>query len=391
MGLITLLVLLSAFPPLSTDIYLPALPQLKELLNTSQAMVNLTLALFFVFFAGGALFWGPLSEKFGRKPVLLIGLALYTMASLGCAFSHEIGQLIVCRIVQAFGGSAPAVVATAMVKDLFDGRARHRILTLIYSIVIVAPIFGPIVGAMLIHYVSWRAIFQLLADIGLITFLCSAFIKETLVRPNTGSVRQSWGRLVGVMFRPKFALPLFVFSMIPMALLTFIATSAYIYIDDFGLNELQFAYLLAFNGVFSLIGPLLYGRLARYFGPRTLILSGFVLFSVCGVLVIAFGQQNVYLFAVLMGCASLSLFTLRLPVMNLVLELKKVDTGSASALLSFAGMLMGSIGMYLVILHPGNLIVALGSINILIGVVGALLWIVIRDKAFIRNVMQKVA
>ncbi|MDB4609991.1 multidrug effflux MFS transporter [Verrucomicrobia bacterium] len=391
LGLISLLILISAFPPLSTDIYLPALPQLTELLNTSQAMVNLTLAMFFIFFAGGSLFWGPLSDKYGRKPVLLIGLALYTMASLGCAFSSEIGQLILCRIVQGFAGSAPAVVAIAIVKDLFDGRARQRILTLIYSIVVVAPILGPVIGAVLMEYVSWRAIFQLLADIGLVAFLGSAFIKETRRRPFTGSIRQNWAQLVAVLFRPKFSLPLFVFSMIPMSIITFIATSAYIYIDDFGMNELQFGYLLAFNGFFTLIGPLLYTRLVCYFKTKNIILAGFTLFAFLAVFTIACGHLNVYLFAILMGCASLSLLTIRVPVMNMVLDQRKIDAGSASGLLSFVGMLMGSIGMYLVILYPGGLIVALGAVNLAIGVAGGLVWLSICNKPFIQNVLARAA
>jgi DHA1 family bicyclomycin/chloramphenicol resistance-like MFS transporter len=387
-GLISLLILISAFPPLSTDIYLPALPQLKEILNTSEGLVNLTLALFFVFFAGGALFWGPLSEKYGRKPILLLGLAIYTMASMGCAFSHEIGQLILYRIGQGLGGSAPAVVAIAIVKDLFDGRARERILTLIYSIVVIAPIVGPVIGAVLLNYVSWRAIFQLLADIGLIAFIGSAFIGETLKQCYSGSVRQSWWRSFKVLGRPKFILPLFIFSLIPMSSLTFMATSAYIYIVDFGMSELQFGYLLAFNGFFGLIGPLFYSYLHAHFKPQTIILFGFVSVAAVGVASIALGHLSAYLFAVILGIGTLALMTIRMPAMGLVLGQKKIDAGTASGLIAFVGMLMASVGMYLVILYPGSLIIALGSLNLLIGIIGGLVWYVIRDRAFVRNVLD---
>jgi DHA1 family bicyclomycin/chloramphenicol resistance-like MFS transporter len=382
---------MSAFPPLSTDIYLPALPQLKEILNTSEGLVNLTLALFFIFFAGGALLWGPLSEKFGRKPILLFGLALYTMASIGCAFSHEIGQLIVCRMFQGLGGSAPAVISTAIVKDLFEGRARHQMLTMIYSIVVVAPIIGPVLGAILMQYISWRAIFQLLANIGLFTFMCCAFIGETLEKRYQGSVCQSLGRLVLVLFRPKFALPLFVFSMIPMSILSFIASAAYIYINDFGLNELQCGYLLAFNSLFTLAGPIIFSDMVRNFKVENVILSCFVFFAFTGILVIFVGHLSAYLFASIIGFGSLSMLIIRVPTMNLILEQRKIDTGSASGLISFIGMLMGSIGMYLVILQPGTLIVSLGILNLAIGVVGALVWFSIRKRAFIRNVLERAA
>jgi len=105
-GLIILIALLSAFVPLSTDLYLPALPGMGDYFGVSATLTNLTLILFFIFFSLGLLFWGPLSDKYGRRPVLLAGLALYIAASLGCAASGAIWHLIVFRILQAAGGSA---------------------------------------------------------------------------------------------------------------------------------------------------------------------------------------------------------------------------------------------------------------------------------------------
>ena len=122
---LVVLALISAFPPLSTDLYLPALPHMIETLHTSQSQVNLTLSAFFIFFAGGLLFWGPLSENYGRKPVLTIGLFIYIAASILCAYAPNVGRLIGWRILQAFGGSAATAVATAMVKDMYDGRERE--------------------------------------------------------------------------------------------------------------------------------------------------------------------------------------------------------------------------------------------------------------------------
>ncbi|MFA7199468.1 MAG: MFS transporter, partial [Methanoculleus sp.] len=111
-GLIVLIALLSAFVPLSTDLYLPALPGMGDYFGVSASETNLTLILFFLFFSLGLLFWGPLSDKYGRRPVLLTGLALYIAASIGCAASLDIWHLIAFRILQAVGGSAAAAVAT---------------------------------------------------------------------------------------------------------------------------------------------------------------------------------------------------------------------------------------------------------------------------------------
>lgn len=388
-GIIALLTLISAFPPLTTDVYLPALPQLKELLNTTQSMVNLTLSMYFVFFAGGMLFWGPLSEKYGRKTILMIGLVVYTIASFGCAFSQDIVQLIGCRIVQAFAGSSPTVVAAAIVKDLYSGRERERVMALVFSIVVIAPIVAPVLGAILLQYTTWRAMFLLLAAVGITAFIAALFLEETIEERYTGSIAHSWGRLAVVLKNPHFAILLMIFSTVPMGLMTFLAASSFIYIDGFGLSESLYSYFLAFNASFSMIGPALYVRLSNRFQPKNIITVCFFLLIGSGLAVFSYGDLSPYLFALLAGCATIAVVTLRVPATNLMLEQQKKDTGSATALISFFGMLMASVGMYLVTLSPENLIQALGLIQMSIGVVCAGAWLIIRNKPFVRYDFHK--
>ena len=179
-GTLLFLVLISAFPPLTIDLYLPALPQMVEILNTTQTMVNLTLSVYFITYAVGLLFWGPLSEKFGRKPILLSGIIVYIFASLLCALANNVEHLIVYRVLQAFGGSAVTVVATAIVKDLYEGREREKIMATIMSLVIIAPMVAPILGAFLLQIASWHMIFVALAIFGVIAALFALCYKETL-------------------------------------------------------------------------------------------------------------------------------------------------------------------------------------------------------------------
>ncbi|MFA5237980.1 MAG: MFS transporter, partial [Methanoregula sp.] len=146
-GLIALIALLSAFVPLSTDLYLPALPGMGDYFGVSVDLTNLTLILFFIFFSFGMLFWGPLSDKYGRRPVLLAGLALYIAASAACAISWDIWHLIFFRILQAIGGSAASAVATAMVKDVYNGRKRESVLAIVQSMVVISPAVAPVLGA----------------------------------------------------------------------------------------------------------------------------------------------------------------------------------------------------------------------------------------------------
>ncbi|MGB1278520.1 MAG: Bcr/CflA family efflux MFS transporter, partial [Vibrio cyclitrophicus] len=228
------LVIISAFPPLTIDLYLPALPQMVEVFNTDRSMVNLTLSSYFVTYAIGLLFWGPLSEKFGRKPILLIGLAGYMVASILCAMTNSIEQLIGARVFQAFAGSAITVIATAIVKDLYDGREREKIMATIMSLVIIAPMVAPVFGAFLLKIASWRMMFVTLAIFGAFASVLACCYQETLENKYQGSIFRSWGRMGVVMKNRSFVKLLVIFSIIPMALMGFLAAGSYIYIDHFG-------------------------------------------------------------------------------------------------------------------------------------------------------------
>ncbi len=382
-GALAFLALISAFPPLSTVLYLPALPQMVEVLNTTQARVNLTLSMFFLFFSVGLLFWGPLSEKFGRKPILLSGLTMYIFASVFCAFSQNVEQLIASRILQALGGSAGTVVATAMVKDIYSGREREKVMATVMSMVIIAPMVAPVLGALMLKYTSWRSIFLLLAAIGTIALLRGLFFQETLSKKFTGSIIGSWYRLLVVLKNLGFSSLLVIFSLAPIAIMAFLAAASYIYINGFGLTEGQFSLFLAFNATCAMIGPTLYMRIRRHIGPKSIITGCFATVAVCGVVVSVFGHISPYLFALSVGPVTMAVITVRVPGTHLMLEQQEDDSGSASALINFFAMFMGSMGMQLVTLWPGTLVMNLGHIQIGVGIVCGVLWLFCRNKQFI--------
>jgi len=382
-GTLAFLALISAFPPLSTVLYLPALPQMVKVLNTTQTSVNMTLSLFFLFYSVGLLFWGPLSEKFGRKPILLSGLTIYVFASVFCAFSQHVEQLIVGRIIQALGGSAGTVVATAMVKDLYSGREREKVMATIMSMVIIAPMVAPVLGALLLKYTSWRIIFLMLAAIGAIALLIGLFFKETLSRKFTGSVIGSWCRLLVVLKNLGFSTLLVIFSLAPIALMAFLASASYIYINEFGLSEGQFSLFFAFNATCAMIGPTLYMWMRKHIGPKSIITGCFAMVAVCGVAVSVFGHMSPWLLALTVGPVTMAVITVRVPGTHLMLEQQEDDSGSASALINFFAMFMGSMGMQLVTLWPGTLITNLGHIQIAVGIVCVVLWLLCCNKPFI--------
>lgn len=382
-SIIAMLALLSAFPPLSTDLYLPALPHVMVKLRASQSLVNLSLSLFLVFFALGILVWGPVSEKYGRKPILLIGLVLYVLGSSGCALASNVTLLILARVVQAFGGGAAEAVVTAMVKDMYSGRKRESVLAVVMAMVVVAPVVAPVLGAIILKYMSWNAIFWALAGVGTLSFFLSLLLEETLEERYAGSLIHSLGRLAVVMKNPGFSVLLGIFSLVPMPLLAFIAASAFVYIQGFGMTEEVYSYYFGFNALGALVGPLLYIRLSRWISPGNIITAGFGLLTLCGIVLNVAGSTSPVVFALTMATATVALSLMRPPTANLLLSQQEGDTGSAASLINFMGMLMGSMGMVLISLETENLIPSLGLMQIIVGAVCGSLWLMIRRRSFI--------
>ncbi|MEZ8803732.1 multidrug effflux MFS transporter [Vibrio splendidus] len=379
------LVIISAFPPLTIDLYLPALPQMVEVFNTDRSMVNLTLSSYFVIYAIGLLFWGPLSEKFGRKPILLIGLAGYMVASILCAMTNSIEQLIGARVFQAFAGSAITVIATAIVKDLYDGREREKIMATIMSLVIIAPMVAPVFGAFLLKIASWRMMFVTLAIFGAFASVLACCYRETLENKYQGSIFRSWGRIGVVMKNRSFVKLLVIFSIIPMALMGFLAAGSYIYIDHFGLTEQQFSYAFAFNALCASFGPTIYMKLS-YRMPVQKVISGcFALLALAGIFTLTIGDLSPWFFMFIAAPATLMAIIMRVPGTNLMLNQQDHDTGSAVALIQFFSMICGSLGMVLVSIRPESLIENLGFIQLSVGTLGGLMWLMVRNKEFVTN------
>lgn len=387
-GLIALIAFLSAFAPLSTDLYLPALPGMARYFGVSANLTNLTLILFFIFFSAGTLFWGPLSDKYGRRPVLLSGMVLYSVSSLSCAIAPEIYSLIASRIVQAVGASAAFAVATAMVKDVYSGRNREYVLAAVQSMVLIAPVVGPLAGALLLSITTWRGVFMAQAVIGLIALLGSFALEETLARRYDGTLLQVILRLGRVLRNPGFASLLVVFSLVGMASLAYVAASSYIYQDEFGQSVQVYSYYFALNAIGLVTGPILYIRLSRRFDRRSIITAGFAAIASSGLLICTFGNLTPWLFAALLLPATIAGSCVRPPGTNMMLEQQQGDTGSAAALMSCFGILMGSAGMTIVSFNWGDTVLALGALNLAIGLLCEALWIFLSGKPFIKQIQD---
>ena len=172
--------LLTAFAPMSIDMYLPAFSQIGQDLHASAGAVQATLVVFFVGVALGQLFWGPLSDRLGRKRPLLAAIALYVLASLGCLLAHHVEQLIAWRALQGLSGCAGIVLARSMVRDWFAPEQVARVFSRLALVLGLAPILAPLAGGWLVQHADWRWVFGLLVGFGLLCFLGTLTLPESL-------------------------------------------------------------------------------------------------------------------------------------------------------------------------------------------------------------------
>jgi MFS transporter, DHA1 family, multidrug resistance protein len=200
--LLVVLGTLLGFASISTDLYLPALPRMAEALGAEQSALELTVSGYLVGFSAGQLLWGPISDRYGRRSPVAVGLVIFALGAAGCALSTTAGQLILWRVVQALGASAGVVLARAMVRDLYSRDRAARVLSTLMTVMAVAPLVGPTVGGQILRVADWPAIFWTLVAIGLATLLALTTIPETLPRDRRtaepmGQALAGYGELLG--------------------------------------------------------------------------------------------------------------------------------------------------------------------------------------------------
>jgi MFS transporter, DHA1 family, multidrug resistance protein len=383
-GLIAFLTFLSAFPPLSTDLYLPALPGMTRYFSVPEYQTNLTLLLFFVFYAVATLFWGPLSDRYGRRPILLVGLVCYAVAGGLCAVSTDIFQLIAFRVVQAVGAGAATAVATAIIKDVYRGRRRETTLALVQSMVVISPAVAPVLGALLLNLTSWRGVFVAQAVLGVGVLGGAVAYVETLEVRTLGNFVAAVGRLGTVLKNEAFARLLLVFSLLSITSLAFITSSSYIYEEMFGVSSQVYSYFFAIYAVGLALGAPLYVRFSRTRRRTSIITWCFAVLILSGGLIMAAGKYGPWPFIVTLLPGGMALSVSRPGATYLMLDQHEGDAGSASALMSASSMVMGSIGMVIVSLHLTDRVHLIGLLNIAVGLVSGALWLTTAKPLLVR-------
>ena len=266
LSLLVLLGALTAFDPLSIDMYLPAFPQIGRDLHAGASLVELSLTSFFIGMTLGQLIYGPLSDHYGRKKPLIAGMTVYLLASFGCAFSRSIHVLILFRVLQALGGCAGMVIARAVVRDLFDKKRVAHIFSILMLVMGLAPILAPLAGGYLSEYFGWRFIFAALGGFCFITLLCAAFfLPETCSASEGRYLFRSTFRAYGELLHDRHFLGYALAGgAIYAGMFAYIAGSPFVLITLFGVRPEHYGWIFGANAVgiisFSQVNRLLLRR-----------------------------------------------------------------------------------------------------------------------------------
>lgn len=281
---------LAAFGPLSIDLYLPALPAIAVGLGASPEAVQLSVTVFLAGFTLGMLFYGPLSDRFGRRPVMLVGIALFTVSSLGCLIATTVGQLVLARFFQAIGGGAASVLARAVARDVYPPTEAIRKLSLMAMVSTMAPMLAPVAGSLILPWSGWRGAFVVLLAWGVLSSLVVWLrLPETLAADRRGHMSVGGAfAAYGRMLADSVALGLVLAGgMSFAAMFAYITGSPHFFIELQGFSPLAFSLVFATNALGLLGANYVNSRLVRRLGPFRMLAIGCSLGFAGGTLLMA--------------------------------------------------------------------------------------------------------
>ena len=348
---------LAALPPLSIDMGLPALGTLQSSLGASAAEASGTLSLFLYGFAAGQLVMGPLSDRFGRRPVMLVGLAIYAVFGMACAVAWSPGWLLFFRLIEGVGASGGSTLAMAIVRDLFTGQAGRIKMSAVSMVIVIAPIIAPSIGATLLQFGEWRFIYVTLGLSGIALFVAAYVGLDETHQADPGTQINLIGRYAAV-FHSKRSLG---YAMVNAcgsgALFSFIGTSSLVLMGQMGMSARDFAFTFAMTSGGILLGSTLNNIAARRAVPPWIPLTaGLCLAPLAALAATGFllaGVVGPLTFVPFIILAGMSRGMINSNATHAALEPMPHHAGAASALLGFAQIASsGTAGVIVAIAFP---------------------------------------
>lgn len=339
--------ILTAFGPICTDFYLPALPEIATHLNTTSTLSQLTLTASLLGLGLGQLFFGPWSDRVGRKTPLLIALGLFTLSSIACAMVQHIEQMIVIRFIQGFAGAGGAVLARAIANDRYTGNDLARFLALIMAINGIAPVLAPVLGGIQLTLTSWRGLFITLAGLGgLVLVLCLIALKEShqveTLKSSSISVFSSFKTII----KDRIFLGLcFTQSLVMGGLFAYIGASSYVFQEIYSFSPQQYSLLFAVNGCGLIAAAIITSKLIQRYSLTQLLTKSLIFSVVISILLFLFSLLHAPLYLTLIALfLSLAVVSSISTLANtLAMQRQTQYSGTTSALLGFSMFAIGGV------------------------------------------------
>ena len=335
---------LSGLPPLSIDMFLPSMPAMVEEFQTHPTSIQPAVTLFLMALGAAQLVFGPLSDRFGRRPILLVGLACYALAGLGCLFAPTVGALIVARVVQGFAGGSGPSVSRAVVRDIYGKTHAARIMAYMATAIALAPILAPVIGGFLQAHFGWQSVFVVLSALGGLFFFGYFWsVPETnqMIDPtalNPARMRENYRDLLG---NRQYLGHTMMVAILFWGMFAFITNSSFVLITELQVSPQRYGFCFGAVAVGLMVGAFLSARLSDPLGSARIIQVGSLIAAGAGLLMM--GLKLAGVFSVLSIVVPMCLFTLgggmvRPQAMAGAIVPYPEKAGLASALMGFIQM-----------------------------------------------------
>lgn len=367
--LIGLLSLMAAFAPLSIDLYLPAFLQIQEGLGATDAKVKQTLTAFLIGLCVGMMFYGSLSDKYGRRNLILIGAVIYTVTSIVGAFATNVDQLLYARFIQAVGAGACMVVGRAIIRDVFTGKEVAVMMSVVQVILMIAPLLAPLLGvAMLYLFGSWRALFIVLAFFGAVVFFSTLFfIPETYKkedRPEV-SIAGTFYNYIRILMKPRSLGAILGCALPSGFVFAYVTGASHLYQEQYGISELGFSLFFGLNIVGVISSAILNILFLRRYSVNGLIMFGLIWMAIAGVLTLFIAHTSLPAFFISTFALMCVSGFVGNNLVSKIIEMNYHMAGAAMALNSASQFLIGAIASFIVTHNQSAMTLVMGLCGVL--------------------------